>query len=140
MAILEKEACAAKDLKEANKIKRYGLRNQIEKHYQNKDYEGEVKTKHILDNKYSYKRYNVPENRGYDIVNMEKINKTQMENKKLKHNISDWETICKNSNAGLKANYTTYNDSSSKDKNNFVNTTAKGNLIIFPYENFLNFF
>jgi hypothetical protein len=125
MAILEKEGCAAKDLKEANKIKRYSLRHQIEKHYQNKDYGDEKKNKEILDNKYSYKRYNVPEDRGYDIVNMERINKSQKENAKLKHNITEWDTICKNSNGGLKANYTTYTDGM-KHRNNVSTIPNKG--------------
>lgn len=118
MVILEKDACAEKDLKEANKIKRFSLRHQIEKHYQKRDYQDEVKNKEILDNKYSYKRYNVTENRGYDIVNMEKINKTQKDNKKLKHNITEWETTCKNAKGEIKANYTTYTDGMNRNKMN----------------------
>jgi hypothetical protein len=64
MAILEKEGCAAKDLKEVNEIKRFSLRNQVKKHYQNIDFEDEIKTKQIIENKYSYKIYNVTEGRG----------------------------------------------------------------------------
>ena len=129
MAILEKEGCAAKDLKEANKIKRFNLRHQIERHYQNKDYGDEVKHKEVLDNKYSYKRYNVPENRGYDIVNMERINKSQKENKKLKHNVTEWETICKKSEGNLNKNYTTYNEG--MNKTNIVNRPRKGKIYFF---------
>ena len=125
MSILEKEGCASKDLKEANKIKRFSLRNQVEKHYQNRDFDDEIKTKEILDNKYSYKRYNVPEDRGYDIVNMERMNKVQKENKKLKHNVTEWETICNNSKAELKANYTTYTDGP-KNKNEISHKNKKG--------------
>lgn len=124
MAILEKEGCAAKDLKEANKIKRFNLRHQIEKHYQDKDYSAEIKNKEINDNKYSYKRYNVTEDRGYNIVNMDKINKVQKENKKLKHNITDWDILCKNSQGVLKDNYNKQ-QSESLNKTNFYNETNK---------------
>ena len=131
MSILEKEGCAAKDLKETNKIKRFNLRHQIEKHYQIKDYSEEKKNKEYLDNKYSYKRYNVPENRGYDIVNKETINKSQKENTKLKHNVTEWDTLCKNSKGNLKEhyNFTTYNEG--LNKTNFSHKPSKGNISFF---------
>jgi hypothetical protein len=128
MAILEKEGCAAKDLKEANKVKRFLIRHQIEKHYHNMDNGNQKKKKEISDNKYSYRRYNVNEDRGYDIINMDRINKTQRENPKLKHNINEWDSICKNSNGELRANYTTYTDGI-KHARNVSNISNKGKLI-----------
>jgi len=135
MAILEKEGCAAKDLKEANKVKRFSIRHQIEKHHHLMEYAHENRKKDILDNTYSYKRYNVNEDRGYDIINMERINKTQRENSKLKHNISEWDTICKNSNGGLKANYTSYNDGM-KHVRNVSNISNKGKLFKICIKNY----
>jgi hypothetical protein len=129
MSILEKEGCAAKDLKEANKIKRFNLRHQIEKHYQDKDNIISIKNKEINDNKYSYKRYDVTEDRGYNIVNMEKINKAQKKNKKLKHNVSEWETLCKNSQGVLKENFNKHNESlNNTNISNISNHVNKGKI------------
>jgi len=91
MAILEKEGCALADAKEKNKIKRFELRDQVEKHYYFKDIEQEMKNKSVLDNKYSYKRYDIVEDRGYDIITVHPIDKIQKENKNLKHNKTEWD-------------------------------------------------
>ena len=120
MSILEKEACKEKDLKEANRIKRYSLRNQIEKIYHEKNFEEDSKKKKIMENKYSYRRYNVPETRGYDIMTLEAMEKVQKENKMLKHNVSDWENICNNSKGVLKNNISTLSE-----KNPMNQTTKK---------------
>ena len=117
MAILEQEGCAMADAKAKNKIKRYELRDQIEKHYFHKDIQHELKEKEISENKYSYKRYNTIENRGFDIITLDPLNKIQKENKKLKHNKSEWDKICENSKGELKANITV-----NSENNNFQST------------------
>jgi len=110
MAILEKEGCALADAKEKNKIKRFELRDQVEKHYYFKDIEQEMKNKSVLDNKYSYKRYDIVEDRGYDIITVHPIDKIQKENKNLKHNKTEWDKICENSKGELKHNLSVNSD------------------------------
>lgn len=128
MAILEKEGCAIADLQNKNRIKRYELRDQIEKHYYFQDIQQEMKNKAILDGKYSYKRYNVIEDRGFDIITLDHLNKTQKENKNLKHNKTEWDKICENSKADLKANISERNMHSTR---NVSNTTRGINIILF---------
>jgi len=123
MAILEKEGCAIADAKEHNKIKRYELRDKIEKHYYFKDIQHEMKNKAVLDNKYSYNRYNIIEDRGFDIITLDNINKAQKANKNLKHNKSDWEKICENSKSDLKANMTVNSEGNKLSTLNGLNTT-----------------
>lgn len=101
MVVLEKDACALADAKAKNKIKRYELRDQMEKHYFFKDVQADLKKKEILDKKYSYKRYQNIENRGFDIITINKIPQIQKENKNLKHNKSDWDKLCETSKGDL---------------------------------------
>lgn len=131
MAILEKEGCALADAKEHNKIKRYELRDKIEKHYYFQDIQHEMKHKAILDTKYSYKRYNVVEDRGFDIITLDNIHKAQKENKNLKHNKSEWEKICENSKADLKANLTVNSEGNLPSTRNGFNSTnaTRGNNV-----------
>jgi len=123
MAILEKEGCALADAQAKNKIKRYELRDQIEKHYFHKDIEQEMKNKSILDNKYSYKRYNIVEDRGFDIITLDPLNKVQKQNKNLKHNKTEWDRICENSKAELKVNLTTNSENNLYGTRNGFNST-----------------
>ncbi len=120
MAIIEKESCAIADANEKNKIKRFQLRDEIEKHYYFQDIHREMRDKAHLDNKFSYKRYDVVEDRGFDIITLDNINKIQKENKKLKHNKSEWEKICENSKADLKANMSVHSEG------NMLSTTRNG--------------
>jgi len=133
MAILEKEGCAIADANDKNRIKRYELRDQIEKHYYCKDIQQEMKNKAIFDSKYSYKRYNVIEDRGFDIITLDHLNKTQKENKKLKHNKSEWEKVCENSKADLKANITVNSEGAMYLNRNVYSTTntTRGNYYSF---------
>lgn len=135
MAILEKDGCAVADAREKNKIKRYELRDQIEKHYYFQDIQNEMKNKAHLDNKFSYKRYNLVEDRGFDIITLDHLNKTQKENKNLKHNKSEWEKICQNSKADLKANITVNSEGNMLATRNGFNSTnsTRGMFIYFLF-------
>jgi hypothetical protein len=133
MAILQKDGCAVADTKEKNKIKRYELRDQIEKHYYFQDIQHEMKHKAQFDNKFSYKRYNLVEDRGFDIITLDYLNKTQKENKNLKHNKSEWEKICENSKADLKVNMTVQSEGNMLvTRNRFNNTNlTRGKIKYF---------
>ncbi len=138
MSILEKEGCSLADTKAKNQIKRFELRDKLEKHYFFKDLEQDMKNKFILENRYSYKRYNNIEDRGFDIITLDPLMKPQKENKKLRHNKNDWDKICENSRGELKVNLTTNNDREIQGtKNAFNNTHTHINKGLNLKNNFL---
>ena len=136
MSILEKEGLILADSKAKNKVKRYEIRNQIEKHYHTKGLQYDVKNQNILENKFSYKRYDIVDQRGYNIINLENLNNTQKNNKNLKHNKSEWDRIVDNSKGELKANITADKILNSGNKERNINITynkGKFCVIIFYF-------
>lgn len=131
MSILEKDGLTLADTKAKNKVKRYEIRNQIEKHYHTKGLQHDMKNQNILDNKFSYKRYDIIDQRGYNIINLDNLNNTQKNNKNLKHNQSEWDRIVDNSKGELIANITADKILNSGNKKKNINTNyIKGEFFL----------
>ena len=68
--VYDKEKLDLYDQSHENSKHRYQLRPQIEKYYQTKQYNSEVKQENSLKNRLSYDRYKLEDQRGYDFFNM----------------------------------------------------------------------
>lgn len=94
--VYEPEKQRELDLKEYNKKARYRLKGDIEKYYQDLDYNNSVTKEKQRENRVSYNNYRIIDKRGYDILNganiynKHKDNSTNQNRREMK---SNWEII-----------------------------------------------
>lgn len=94
MSVYDKDNLALKDSKQYNRINRYRLRPSLDDYYRRKDYEREIRSEKRLLNKLDYKRFQLSDKRGYDLLNMKDIyNKYKDNFYQYKNQNNDWERI-----------------------------------------------
>jgi hypothetical protein len=91
--VLDKEKLNQLEVKEKNKKKRYNLKREIENFYANRNSEEYIKQEHSVGNKISYNRYKNIDERGYDILNLDKTKEDQNKNLKFKNQRHTWDIL-----------------------------------------------
>lgn len=91
--VIDPEKLNQLDTKEKNKKKRYNLRRDIEKFYADRNSQEFLNKEQSLGKKISYNRYKNIEERGYDILNLEKSIDADKIKKSLKNQKQPWDIL-----------------------------------------------
>jgi hypothetical protein len=94
--IYDKEKLREKELNNQNHKLRYTLRPEIEKYYNQKNYRKELKDESYLNNKLSYDRFKVQDQRGFDILTKENTYNKYKNKVKCNGKNDPWEIIQQN--------------------------------------------
>ena len=95
--IYDKEKLSQNELKNINHKLRYTLRPEIEKYYNQKNYKKELKEENYLNNKLSYDRFKLQDQRGFDILTKENTFNKYKNKVKCNGKNDPWEIIQQNS-------------------------------------------
>lgn len=94
MSVYDKENLEKKDKKHYNRINRYRIRPNLDDYYRRKDFERDVRQETINLNKLNYKRFEINDKRGYDLINMNDVyNKYKDNFYKYKNQLNSWEIL-----------------------------------------------